>query len=681
MAKDVSSSGEKTPRQPADAQRAAGAKGSHPRASTPKDRLAKTAQAKGAGHVAGKVAGKATGAKKDQPQGKVSAAASGATRGAVEGGLKAGPQGVAVGAATGAAVDSAKAAGDRKKAGDTDEPRLGAGGTSEIGDEAKKQEDDQAKGADDDTKGLSTGQKAAVGAAAIPAVAVAAQLAVIAMFVKLLKLSLAAAQLMMQTFFAWLVNTLISIGKAILAPVLAVGSAVASALGSAASVPATIVTTLVGFGTVVAGGVGMMQEAATTDIAQRDGGLLETCAPMDRAGAQQAVNLEETGEATVQAEKAYAFLAGMGMPDENISGILGNWHEESSIDPTGVETVLDEGFHIGPEKQAAWDVNWDIAAFNPSYAATHPNIDKMGIGLGQWTNGRNTLLMNFSEELGDPWYEIETQLAFMVRADDPSRVSYMQGLVDESLGSPDAATQSFMTEWEGINDGTDSGRIQAAERYMSLMSGWEADEALANSILEAADAAGDSASSSARRVATSNAADCEDVTVLASGLMVGDVGSGDWTHPLPGGNFSSGFGPRPCPAGATCNEFTTQHGGVDFSSGGGNEVVAVTDMEITAVGTNEYQGHHIVARQENPDEGDGYVFQFHHCEANSAQVAVGNTVAVGEPICTEGSTGNSTGPHLHFQIGTPDQDDSKPDQTHEYAIDPEPILIEAGVDF
>lgn len=534
MAKDVSSSGEKTPRQPADAQRAAGAKGSHPRASTPKDRLAKTAQAKGAGHVAGKVAGKATGAKKDQPQGKVSAAASGATRGAVEGGLKAGPQGVAVGAATGAAVDSAKAAGDRKKAGDTDEPRLGAGGTSEIGDEAKKQEDDQAKGADD-TKGLSTGQKAAVGAAAIPAVAVAAQLAVIAMFVKLLKLSLAAAQLMMQTFFAWLVNTLISIGKAILAPVLAVGSAVASALGSAASVPATIVTTLVAFGTVVAGGVGMMQEAATTDTAQRDGGLLETCAPMDRAGAQQAVNLEETGEATVQAEKAYAFLAGMGAPDENISGILGNWHDESSIDPTGVETVFDEGFHIGPEKQAAWDVNWDIAAFNPSHAAAYPDIDKMGIGLGQWTNERNTLLMNFSEELGDPWYEIETQLAFMVRADDPSRVSYMQGIVDESLGSPEAATQSFMTEWEGINDGTDSSRIQAAERYMSLMSGWEADEALANSILEAADAAGDSASSSARRVATSNAADCEGVTVLASGLMVDGTGTDDYPYRNPAG--------------------------------------------------------------------------------------------------------------------------------------------------
>src|SRR5699024_12587591 len=102
---------------------------------------------------------------------------------------------------------------------------------------------------------------------------------------------------------------------------------------------------------------------------------------------------------------------------------------------------------------------------------------------------------------------------------------------------------------------------------------------------------------------------------------------------------------------------------------------------MTAISNNEFLGHDVNSWAENPDGGVRYFFQFHHCEANSAQVAVGDTVAVGEPICTEGSTGNSTGPHLHFQIGTPDQDDSKPDQTHEYAIDPEPILIEAGVDF
>lgn len=165
------------------------------------------------------------------------------------------------------------------------------------------------------------------------------------------------------------------------------------------------------------------------------------------------------------------------------------------------------------------------------------------------------------------------------------------------------------------------------------------------------------------------------------GDQVGDVGSGDWTNPLPDGDLTSGYGSRPCPAGAECNEYTTFHGGIDFSTGGGNDVLAVTDMEITAIDTNQYQGHYVIARQEDPDDGDGYVFEFHHCEADSTTVSVGDTVAVGEPICTEGNTGNSTGAHLHFQIGDPDQDDTGPDQKHDHALDPEPILVEAGVDF
>lgn len=165
------------------------------------------------------------------------------------------------------------------------------------------------------------------------------------------------------------------------------------------------------------------------------------------------------------------------------------------------------------------------------------------------------------------------------------------------------------------------------------------------------------------------------------GDQVGDVGSGDWTHPLPGGDVTSTFGTRPCPAGAECNEFTTFHGGIDFANGGSNDVLAPTDMEITAIDSNQYQGHFILARQQDPNDGNGYVFEFHHCQAGSEQVAVGDTVAVGEPICLEGNTGNSSGAHLHLQIGDPDQDDTKPDQTHDYAIDPEPVLTEAGVSF
>lgn len=158
------------------------------------------------------------------------------------------------------------------------------------------------------------------------------------------------------------------------------------------------------------------------------------------------------------------------------------------------------------------------------------------------------------------------------------------------------------------------------------------------------------------------------------GSTIGDLGTGEWTHPLPGGRFTSGFGSRPCPTGTACNEFTSNHQGVDFSTGGGTQIIAPTDIEITAASTNQYQGEYVVARM---TEDPGLVFQFHHCQSGSTSVSVGDTVAVGNGLCTEGNTGNSSGAHLHFQINTPEADDSQP--TYEHAVDPEPILIERGV--
>ena len=161
---------------------------------------------------------------------------------------------------------------------------------------------------------------------------------------------------------------------------------------------------------------------------------------------------------------------------------------------------------------------------------------------------------------------------------------------------------------------------------------------------------------------------------------VTELGSGEWTHPLPGGQQTSGFGSRPCPAGAECNEYTTNHQGLDFSTGSSDgTVVAPADMTVTATGSNQYQGHYIVARLSD-DEVDATelpVFEFHHCQPGSITVSEGETVPVTTPICTEGTTGNSSAAHLHFQINAPTADDTQP--TYEHAVDPAPILREKGV--
>ena len=127
-------------------------------------------------------------------------------------------------------------------------------------------------------------------------------------------------------------------------------------------------------------------------------------------------------------------------------------------------------------------------------------------------------------------------------------------------------------------------------------------------------------------------------------------------------------------AGIECNEYVSTHHGLDLSTGGGATVVAPTDIEITATGTNQYQGEYIIARMTEDPE---LVFQFHHCQSGSTQVNQGDTAAVETELCTEGDTGNAAGAHLHFQINEAAADDTQP--TYEHSTDPEPILVEKGV--
>ncbi|MDN5890454.1 MAG: M23 family metallopeptidase [Yaniella sp.] len=159
----------------------------------------------------------------------------------------------------------------------------------------------------------------------------------------------------------------------------------------------------------------------------------------------------------------------------------------------------------------------------------------------------------------------------------------------------------------------------------------------------------------------------------ASAETIGELGSGAWSSPLPGATITSGFGGRPCPAGASCNVNTTDHKGVDLAGGSSTNVLAPTDMKITVAeqgqGWKAGYGTYIIAKQV---EKPGMVFEFHHMVHGSLKVAAGDTVAAGTPLGTVGTTGNSTGVHLHFQVATGDTPANKP--TFKHVIDPTPIL-------
>ncbi|MEW2071386.1 M23 family metallopeptidase [Streptomyces sp. NPDC007346] len=87
------------------------------------------------------------------------------------------------------------------------------------------------------------------------------------------------------------------------------------------------------------------------------------------------------------------------------------------------------------------------------------------------------------------------------------------------------------------------------------------------------------------------------------------------------------------------------HSGVDFHAASGSSVVAVGAGTVVEAGWGGAYGNNIVLRMT-----DGTYTQYGHL--SSIAVSVGQSVTSGQRIGLSGSTGNSTGPHLHFEART-----------------------------
>ncbi|MFC8427149.1 transglycosylase family protein [Streptomyces sp. NPDC057253] len=87
------------------------------------------------------------------------------------------------------------------------------------------------------------------------------------------------------------------------------------------------------------------------------------------------------------------------------------------------------------------------------------------------------------------------------------------------------------------------------------------------------------------------------------------------------------------------------HTGVDFAVPTGTTVKAVAAGKVVASGWGGSFGYQVVIRH-----GDGRYTQYAHLSAIS--VKAGQSVGAGQRIGRSGSTGNSTGPHLHFEVRT-----------------------------
>lgn len=134
-------------------------------------------------------------------------------------------------------------------------------------------------------------------------------------------------------------------------------------------------------------------------------------------------------------------------------------------------------------------------------------------------------------------------------------------------------------------------------------------------------------------------------TTSSSGGSAGPAyqGSGSWYWPLGNAScyISSHYGYRS----ASISGWSF-HGGTDITGGGisGKPVYASRGGRvITAVTSNSGYGIYVLI-----DHGDGFSSLYAHMSAR--YVSTGDTVSQGQMIGRVGSTGNSTGPHLHFEI-------------------------------
>ncbi|EPD93001.1 hypothetical protein HMPREF1486_04078 [Streptomyces sp. HPH0547] len=107
----------------------------------------------------------------------------------------------------------------------------------------------------------------------------------------------------------------------------------------------------------------------------------------------------------------------------------------------------------------------------------------------------------------------------------------------------------------------------------------------------------------------------------------------------------AGVGPSTAYRAAGGSWSSGHHTGVDFPVGTGTTVRAVAEGTVVTAGWGDAYGYQVVLRHR-----DGKYSQYGHLSAIS--VRAGQPVNTGQRIGRSGSTGNATGPHLHFEVRT-----------------------------
>ena len=132
------------------------------------------------------------------------------------------------------------------------------------------------------------------------------------------------------------------------------------------------------------------------------------------------------------------------------------------------------------------------------------------------------------------------------------------------------------------------------------------------------------------------------------------------------GVISQWFGPTDYAAEPPAFGAAHFHAGIDIANNGGTPIFAADDGVVVSTLDSMYNGHligygrHVIIAHQN-----GMMTLYGHLEGYS--VKVGDSVKQGDLIGVMGSTGNSSGPHLHFEL-----------RINNSPVDPKPYLPPNG---
>lgn len=178
---------------------------------------------------------------------------------------------------------------------------------------------------------------------------------------------------------------------------------------------------------------------------------------------------------------------------------------------------------------------------------------------------------------------------------------------------------------------------QAAEAAAAAQAAAAAEAARQNAAAAAAAQAAADAAAREAQSAQRAAVQAEDVAQQAAATP--QAGSGGWVYPV-AGYYSSPPGPRAHPA----YGYWACHMGEDIAAPGGTPIYAASGGTVIQAGWNA-GGYGILTII---DHGGGVTSVYAH--QSSVAVGSGAQVSAGQVIGYVGSTGDSTGPHLHFEI-------------------------------